>query len=671
MFGVVVMIKKFFQYSLLVPAFTVSCSCCVKGDNSEKEDNLIPRSVLLSKPDRFCVSMNHDGTKISYLARNGDKVKLVVTDINQNVIQEFDVKESVGMFDYHWAYTGKHILIYQDNDGDENDNIICLDIESGTRKNLTNLARKTKAYILDMSEDYPNEIRICTNERDPTMFDIYSLNIETGKREKVFENKENWAGFILDNNYKIKFMTKILLDGSTEYFSVNAEGKCKTFLKVPYCDSKNTGLGHLSKDGKVLYGSTSINRDKSAVIAYDLENKDSKILFESDKADAYCCNYSPTTYAPRICGVDYLKPEKYAIDSNVEGDLNFLKERFKNEPFGIAFCTKKDDVWLIGTAPVDKSGQYFLYKRGVKPELKLLFSAKPELDKYELQKMEPVVIKSRDGLELVCYLTKAKNFAKQKEKKLVLLVHGGPWARDRYCNHPWVQLLANRGYSVLQINYRGSTGFGKNFTNAIDRSLEKMNLDLIDGVNWAIENKIADKNKIAIMGGSFGGYSTLAGLTFFPDVFCCGVDFCGPSNWVTTIKSNPPYWTQFAPLEYKTYGNPDNKNDLEYLNKISPYNYSDQISKPLMVVQGVNDPRVVQKESDQIVSILKGKNKPVAYVLYENEGHSLMKDNNRKSSLAFAESFLAKFLGGELEPLSEKEKTGATYKILEGKELVE
>lgn len=667
------MIKKLFQYSLLIPALAVSCSCDVKDDTSGsvKKGGLIPRSVLLSKPDRFCVSMNYDGTKISYLARNGDKVKLVITDANQNIIREFDVKESVGMFDYHWAYTGNHILIYQDNDGDENDNIICLDIASGERKNLTNLTKKTKAYVLAMSEDHPNEIRICTNERDPTMFDIYSLNIETGQRDKVFENNENWAGFILDDDYKIRFMTKILPDGSTEYFSVNDKGEYEHFLKVPYCDSKSTGLGHLSKDGKILYGSTSINRDKSAVIAYDLEKKNSKILFESDKADAYYSNCSPTTYAPRICGVNYLKPEKFAIDLSVESDLVFLKEKFKDEPFGISSCTKKDDVWLIGTAPVDKSGQYFLYIRGEKPELKLLFSSKPELDKYELQKMEPVVIKSRDGLDLVCYLTKARNFEKQKEKKLVLLIHGGPWARDGYSKHPWAQLLANRGYSVLQINYRGSTGFGKNFMNAIDRNLEKMNLDLIDGVNWAIENKIADKDKIAIMGGSFGGYSTLAGLTFFSDVFCCGVDFCGPSNWVTTIKSNPPYWAQFAPLEHKTYGNPDDKNDLEYLNKISPYNYSDQISKPLMVVQGVNDPRVVQKESDQIVSILKGKNKPVAYVLYENEGHSLMMDNNRKSSLAFAERFLAKFLGGEFEPLSEQEKAGATYKILEGKDLVE
>lgn len=662
--------NKFLAFALLAPSFTLNADCdgysvIESSSNSESVKELIPRDILLGKPDRFCVRMSKDGSKLSYLARNGNKVKLVITSLkDKKNIKEFDVKESVGMFNYKWAYTNKHILIYQDNDGDENDNLMCLNIESGTKTNLTNL-KKSKTYIADMSEKYPNKIMICTNERDPKIFDIYSLDIETGQKNLVFKNTDNWADFIMDSDYNVKFVSRILSDGSTEYLKVQ-NGKYETFLKVPYCDSKNTGLTHLSKDGNTLYGITSVNRDKSAIIEYDLNNGISKILFESDLADSVFTNCSPRNYKPRFAIVDYLKPENVSISAETSEDLKFLKEKFKDEPFSIVSVNLEDSLWLIAYSPVCKSTQYFIYYRNKDKKLEFLFSAKPELDKYKLQSVEPLIVKSRDGLDLVCYLTKAANFDSCKTKKMVLLVHGGPWARDEYIAHPWAQLLSNRGYSVLQVNYRGSTGFGKNFTNAIDRNLEKMNLDLIDAINWAIKNNIADKDKIAIMGGSFGGYSTLAGLTFFPNVFCCGVDFCGPSDWVSTIKSNPPYWAQFAPLEYKTYGNPNNEEDLEYLKKISPLNYCSNICKPLMVVQGTNDPRVTKLESDQIVNQLKCKNKPVAYVLYENEGHSLMLDNNRKTSLAFAEKFLAKILGGFYEPINESEKEGATYKILEG-----
>ncbi len=636
---------------------------------SNKNGNLIPRHVLLSKPDRFSVRLSPDGSKISYLSRNENTVELVVADHDLNVIQKFPVKESVGMFSYRWAKTNKHILMYQDADGDENDNIICFNLETGERKELTQY-KKVKSCILAISENYPEEIRIITNERDPTIFDIYSLNIITGEKKLIFENKENFAGFILDINYKLKFVSKIMPDGSSEYFEVTENGYNSIF-KISYEDSKNTGFSHLSKDGKTLYGCSSIGRDTSAVFSYDIETKKFTTILEDDLSDVGIANLCPDTYEPAVLSTDYTKPKSIVINEKF-ADINFLQEKFGNDICSVISVNRNNDIWLVARDQIVKSVEYYIFdRRSGKKELRRLFSAKPAIDKYELQPVEPVIIKSRDGLNLVSYLTKSATFTKDTAKKLVVLVHGGPWARDSYCAHPWSQLLANRGYSVLQINYRGSEGFGKKFINAIDRNLEKMNNDIIDGVNWAIENGIAEKGKIAIMGGSFGGYTTLAGLAFFPDIFCCGVDFCGPSNWVTTIKSNPPYWAQFAPLEYKTYGNPNDEKDVKYLEKISPYNYVDNVTKPLMVVQGANDPRVVQAESDQIVDKLKKQGKTVVYVLYPDEGHSLMKDLNRKSSLAFAEKFLAKFLGGNYEPINEEERSGSSFKVVEGCDIIE
>jgi dipeptidyl aminopeptidase/acylaminoacyl peptidase len=300
-----------------------------------------------------------------------------------------------------------------------------------------------------------------------------------------------------------------------------------------------------------------------------------------------------------------------------------------------------------------------------------LFSAQPSLDKYKLQKKEPFIIKSRDGQNLVCYLTKSADFETAAPRKSVIYVHGGPWARDGdYCE-PDIQLLANRGYSVLQINYRGSTGFGKKFINIADGNLDKIRNDILDGVNWVIGNKIADKNHVAIMGASFGGYSVLAGLAFSPDVFCCGVDVVGPSNWTTTLNTFPKYW-EFGLIEwYGFLGDPRTEEGRRHLAENSPVTRAHDIKKPLLVFHGKNDPRVNQKEADQIVAALKAKGLPVGYVLYPDEGHGFRREQNRKSYIALAEMFLAKILGGRSEPIHPGEFDGSSHQILEGEGILE
>ncbi|MDR1561325.1 MAG: prolyl oligopeptidase family serine peptidase, partial [Holosporaceae bacterium] len=294
----------------------------------------------------------------------------------------------------------------------------------------------------------------------------------------------------------------------------------------------------------------------------------------------------------------------------------------------------------------------------------------PELDKYQLREKVPTIIKSRDGLNLVCYLTKSYNFEIANPRKLVIFVHGGPWWRDSdYCD-PDVQLLANRGYSVLQINYRGSTGFGKKFTNAGDGNLDKIRNDIIDGVNWAIKNKIADKDHIAIMGGSFGGYAVLAGLAFTPEVFCCGVDLVGPSNFITLLETIPSYWSPALKALHKFFGDPKTEEGRKFLVENSPLTRAHDIRKPLIIFHGKNDPRVKQTEADQIVSAIKSKKLPVAYILYPDEGHGFHKEQNAKSYMAFTEIFLAKIMGGRYEPIHSGELDGSSYQIVEGKNII-
>jgi dipeptidyl aminopeptidase/acylaminoacyl peptidase len=587
------------------------------------ENILIPRSVLQAKPDKFRASMSHTGDKIAYLARNGSELELRVEDLSGNIIRKFAVKPARSLYHYVWAHTGDHILIAQDNNGDENNHVICLDIKTGESRDLTPFAG-AKSEIGAVSAKFLDEIIVFSNKRDPQWFDAYRINVVTGKIDLVFKNTAKYGEAFFDNDFKLRLVARTMPDGSRDFYSME-NGKPKFFKKILFEDAKNTAFTHFNSKGDTLYAIDSSNRDKSALVAYGLKSKTSRVLFESELADVEDFKCDPNTLVPQCVAVDYLKPEIFAIDEAVAKDIAYLKSKFEGKNFKIVSRNDNDNVWLISCHCSNSCAKYYLYRRDAKKRepisLKFLFSVQPTLDKYKLQEKIPVVIKSRDGLDLVCYLTKSIDFEKASPRKLIAYVHGGPWARDGdYCE-PDVQLLANRGYSVLQVNYRGSTGFGKKFTNAGDGNVDKVRNDIIDGVNWAIENKIADKNYVAIMGASYGGYSVLAGLAFTPDTFCCGVDIVGPSNFITLLKTIPPYWISEITYFYKFFGDPNTKEGLKALIENSPITRAKDINKPLIIFQGKNDPRVNKGESDQIVAALKEKKLPVVYVLYPDEGH--------------------------------------------------
>lgn len=654
------MLKYALYCSLMLSSICSEGACAEIEKNSE--NSLIPRDVLLAKPDRFCVRLSPNGEYISYFARNGNEVELRVETIEGTLIKTFKVKSSRNMYGYLWAQTNKHILLPEDNQGDENDRIWCLDVSSGTKRNLTPFDG-SKSFVVAISEGYPTKIIIGNNKRNAKWFDAYQVNIETGEYKKVFENNA-YLAMHFNEKLQLKVLEKVLENGDIELLTPQND----VVLRIPFEETSVGSVYHLKKDSNILYASYPLGKDKSALIEIDLKAKKVRTLLESDTADVVLSSCDPKTFEPQLAEVNYLRKKDFALTDAISDNLNILKGKFGEKEFFIQGRSNDDSKWLVVTQESNESIKYYFFDN-LHKKLKFLFSNQPALDRYHLQKMEPVIVKSRDGFNLVCYLTKANGFKEGHPKPLVAYIHGGPWARDSYGFDKFAQLLSNRGYSVLQINYRGSTGFGKKFLNAINKNFEGVRNDIIDAVNWAIDQKIADENKIAIMGGSFGGYSTLAGLTFTPDFFCCGVDVVGPSNFITLLGSVPEYWKPGMVAWYKTAGNPDVEEDIPYLKEISPLFRKDQIKKPLLVFQGANDPRVSKAESDQIVEALKAKKHPVAYILYPDEGHGFHREPNIKSYVAFTERFLAKFLGGWYEPMNEGEFKDSSHQILEGKDI--
>ncbi|MCR4623850.1 MAG: S9 family peptidase [Alphaproteobacteria bacterium] len=656
------MLKYLLSCSLVLSSL---CGCELSQDVMKfDKDTLIPREVLFAKPDKFCVRLSPDGKNISYFARSESEVTLCIETIDGKLVRKFPVTSAREMYHYCWAYTGNHILLPEDNQGDENEHILCLNIKTGEKKNLTPFG-KSKSFVLGRSLRFPNEILVCNNKRNAQWFDVYKINIETGKSEKVFENNA-YTRMIFNENFELKALMRVLSNGDEEILTVDG----KLVLRIPFEDAGVSEAYHLKKGENLLYASLSMGKDKGSLVSINIDTKEIKTLCDSDESDVYLSSCDPKTFEPQLAEVNYLRKKDVPLSDKISENLNILRGKFGEKEFYIQGRSVDDSNWLVVTQESDESVKYYFFNNKTK-DLRFLFSNQPALDKYPLKKMEPLVIKSRDGLDLVCYLTKANNFKEGVPAPLVAYIHGGPMARDAYGFDKMAQLLSNRGYSVLQINYRGSTGFGKKFFNAINKNLEAVRNDIIDAVQWTIDHNIADKNKVAIMGGSFGGYSTLAGLAFTPDFFCCGVDVVGPSNFITLLSSVPEYWKPGMVTWYKIAGNPDAKEDIPYLKSISPLFKKDQIKKPLLVLQGANDPRVAKVESDQIVQALREKKHPVAYVLYPDEGHGFHREPNIKSYIAFTEKFLAKFLGGRYETLNKDELKGSSHEILEGKEILE
>jgi dipeptidyl aminopeptidase/acylaminoacyl peptidase len=573
-----------------------------------------------------------------------------------------------GIRAYFWAYDSGHILYIQDKGGDEDWHVYSVDLASGETKDLTPID-KVNAQIEGVSERFPEEILVGLNDRDPRYHDLYRINIGTGERKLVQQNPD-FAGFISDDDYVVRFASKLQPDGSNQLYAPDGSGGWTEFESIPFEDSLTTSAVGFDKTGKTMYMTDSRGRDTSALVAVQLDNKAQQVLAANDKADVGGALIHPTEKNVQAVSFDYEKVTWQILDPAIKEDFEYLQGVAPGE-MQVASRTLDDKKWIVAYLLDDGPARYYLYDRPAK-KAHFLFTSRTALEGLPLVKMHPVVISSRDGLPLVSYLTLPKKADPQGTGRpkqplpMVLLVHGGPWGRDTWGYDTEHQLLANRGYAVLSVNYRGSTGFGKNFINAGNKQwAAKMHDDLIDAVHWAIQQKIADPQRVAIMGGSYGGYATLVGLTFTPETFKCGVDIVGPSNLQTLLSTIPPYWAPALDMFKNRVGDPTSEEGQALLKERSPLTHVEKIQRPLLIGQGANDPRVKQAESDQIVSAMQSKQIPVTYVLFPDEGHGFARPENRLAFYAVAEAFLAEQLGGRYEPIGEA-FAGSTITCPEG-----
>jgi dipeptidyl aminopeptidase/acylaminoacyl peptidase len=619
--------------------------------------DLIEREILFGNPDKTRVLISSDGKWIGYMAPL-DGVLNVWVAPTDNLSSARSVTNDTfrGIQYYTVAYTNRHVIYTQDTDGDENWKVYCVDLITGERKNLTPL-QGVNARVMHVSYSFPQEILVGLNDRDPEYHDLYIINITTGQRRLILKN-ENYSYIGTDNDYNPRLAGKTNPDGSEEIYHRQVNGSWELFMNVSLEDDMTTGPIRFDRAGKTLYIYDSRGRETAALVEVNMTTGERKILAEDPRADIDGTLAHPIERTPQAASFTYERRHWKILDSSIAPDLEYL-ETVEDGEVNVFHRTLDDQKWIVAYTVDDGPVKYYLYDReeGV---AKFLFADMSSLENLTLANMHSAIIKSRDGLNLISYYTLPVgsdldgDALPDEPLPTVLLVHGGPWARDDWGFDPLHQLLANRGYAVLSVNFRGSTGFGKSFVNAGDRQWgAKMHDDLIDAVNWSIEKGIANPEKVAIMGGSYGGYAALVGLTFTPTVFACGVDVCGISNLVTDLQSIPPYWLPEIEKDFKRIGDYRTEEGKEFLMSRSPISYVDKIERPLLIAHGANDPRVKQNESEQIVEAMQERGIPVTYVLYPDEGHGFVRPENRLSFYAVAEAFLAEHLGGQFEPVGD------------------
>jgi dipeptidyl aminopeptidase/acylaminoacyl peptidase len=546
------------------------------------------------------------------------------------------------------------VLYLQDRGGDENWHLYAVDVADGKTRDLTPF-EGVRAENLITDPGHPGEVLVGLNKRDPSVFDMYRIDLASGEVELDTENPGDVLGWLTDADFRIRAAEAKDPETGDDIVRVRdgEDAGWRELIRFPF--GENGGAYGFDKSGDTLFVTSSLGSDTTRLLALDAKTGEvQRELAKDPKSDVAGVIVHPTEHRIQAVEFDYLKPEWTLLDKRLEPDFAYLRGVARGEIM-LADRTLADDRWIVAFQPDDGPTSYYLYRRGdgsTERSAELLFVTRPELADYPLTNMRPVEINARDGLTLPGYLTLPSTVEGSKPAEplpMVLLVHGGPWARDHWGYDAQAQWLANRGYAVLQVNFRGSTGFGKAFLNAGNKEwgIGAMQHDLTDATRWAIEQGIADSERVCIMGGSYGGYATLAGLAFTPDVYACGVDIVGPSHIKTLFESIPPYWAPAKKELVLRVG--DVENDPALNQRISPLYHVDNIDDPLMVLQGANDPRVKIAESDQIVEAMRAKDLPVTYIVFPDEGHGFARPENRLDAFARIERFLAEHLGGRAE----------------------
>ncbi|MEM7500459.1 MAG: S9 family peptidase [Pseudomonadota bacterium] len=635
---------------------------------------LVDRSVFFGNPSRVQGRVSPDGTMMSFLAPVDGVLNLWVAPLGDFASAKAVTDDTGSGIDTHqWAPNSQNLLYLRDTGGDEDFHIYSVDLESGETIDLTPF-EQTRGQFVGASYRHPDEYVLGINNRDPRWHDLWRVNVKTGERE-LLEQHDRFAGFVVDLDLNVRLAVQPSSDGGSLIHKRDDSGDWIEFIKIEKDDSLTSAPLVFTESGEEFLMIDSAGRDKSALMLVNVETDERTIVIESDAADISSVVVDPQTNQPLAYAVNHKKTEWFGLTDELSNDLSHLQESLTGE-LSVLAQTADNNTWVVISDAPRAPLTYFAYNRST-GSIDELFTSRPDLDDKPLTEMHPVSITSRDGLELVSYLTLPPHADPDGDGRpdealpLVLDVHGGPWARNSYGYSAWAQWLSNRGFAVLQVNFRGSTGFGKSFLNAGDQEWAgTMHNDLLDAVDWAVAEGIALPDKVAISGGSYGGYATLVGLTFTPETFACGVDIVGPSNLVTLLQSIPPYWESFVETFARRVGDHRTEEGQKFLRSRSPLYKVDQIARPLLIGQGANDPRVKQAESDQIVGAMEENNLPVTYVLYPDEGHGFARPENRESFYAMMELFLDDCLGGRAQALGDA-LAGSSTQVPAGAEHIE
>jgi len=633
---------------------------------------LIPRKVLFGNPERSGGAISPDGKWLAYVAPLDGVLNVYVAPRDQpDAAKPVTRDTGRGVRQFRFAYDGKHLLYRQDEGGDENFRLHRVDLETAKDDVLTPAG--VRAEFQGMSSKHPGEILLSLNDRNKQYFDVVKLDLATGKTTRM-EKNDGYRGYVTDEDFQLRYASKPTQDGGFEWFMRDG-AKWKSWTQVPQEDAFTTQMLGFDTTGNTLYLIDSRERDTAALYALDTRSGERKLVLEDKRADVRGVIAHPATGLVQAASVNYLRSEWSVVDADIAKDLENLMA-IGNGEITVDSRTLDDRTWVVTFRPSDASAKHYLYDRA-SGKATLWIDTRPALKDTPLVPMHALEIKSRDGMNLVSYLSLPKDSdangdgKPEKPVPMVLFVHGGPWSRDDWGLDRHHQWLANRGYAVLAVNFRASTGFGKAFLNAGNLQWGRaMHDDLIDAVDWAVKNGVTTADKVAIEGGSYGGYAVLWGLTNTPKTFACGVDIVGPSNLITLLKTIPPYWESGRRQFAIRMGDQDTEAGRALLTERSPLTYANQIERPLLIGQGKNDPRVNVAESQQIVDAMKAKNIPVTYVLYPDEGHGFARPPNSISFNAVSESFLATCLGGRAEPIGKDDLAGSSITVPEGAERV-
>ena len=607
---------------------------------------LVPRQVLFGNPERFSPRVSPDGTRLGWIAPDDGILNVWVAprdDITAAVAVTHDRERGIRAF--FWAHDQRHLLYVQDKGGDENWRIYAVDLIDGGVRDMTPFD-DVQAQVIEVNKHFPDRILLGLNKDNPQLHDVYNLDLASGELTKVADNP-GFVAWVVDAEMAVRGAIAPTPEGGSKILVRATEDEpWQVLLDVPPDDALSSAPIAFSANGRFLLTQSSVDVDAGRLMWIDISTGDYEVVAEDPQYDVAEVRLHPDKRHVQVVSFQRERMEMVVMDPEIAGDIEALHSYHPGE-LGLLNRDDADAIWLVSYVSDDGPVHYVLWDRAAQHATHL-FAHQPALSKYRLAHMEPFAFTARDGVMIYGYLTFPPD-SDRHNLPAVLNVHGGPWHRDVWGYNAEAQWLANRGYLCVQVNFRGSTGYGKDFVNLGNKEWgAAMQDDLLDAVAWVTDRSYADPARVAIYGGSYGGYAALAGAAFTPDVFAAAVDIVGPSNLKTLIESIPPYWAPLVAQFHTRVGNPETEAD--FLWERSPLSKADQIRIPLLIAQGANDPRVKQAESEQIVAALKERGIDYQYMLFPDEGHGFAQPENRLKFYAAAEAFLARHLGGRAEP---------------------